>query len=920
MKPSSPSGDDPSHEGTGLRVRVIDGDTGKAVGGAEVFAAAANQLDVSERWPTAHWTVALLAVATPRRTDARGEIRLEHAQHGTLAVAARADGRFAGRLLHPRDGPEAVLVLVPDETLTVAVQGPDGAPLPGVPVVLCADVAPPLRRVARQRSDAAGLARFEHAQLLRAKRALPNPARDELDELRERSAVLTAQLKRLRNVRAAGARQDPAEVQARGALNEVRRRIPAVARRQREITREQAVAARAAPRGLDGRPTALRPDADFVALAALPQIQTAWVRVPTPTPADPVVLQLRGVTGTLRLRVLGADGAPLLGACNVQLEARHPAGALAGESPSWRKTMSKECVVRVFKPLGASWVDVAVGAGLRFDAKVRFADDDFNFERDDVEGPRGAGVHELALRMPVDLTMVSGRFVDEAGAPLAQRMVEVFVARGARRVEAEAVETDARGRFELPVRFDEHDVGPWTLEAQAGASPAVLGGRVALPARRPSQRWELGDVLLQLVPRLAFGTVRDDRGVPIGGARVALQVWSPRERGGEGRWRDAQRQSVSTAADGGYVVHGALRAERLRVQAKASRHGSESVEIVAGEGADVVLVRYGSVRVTGLMPEALPRGALRAQLLTESGKEARGATLRPRAEGRFVVELRSLRPGVYAVEIRLRGMLAPLLRVNGLQVVPGERLLDPRLQDIDLRAGLYHYDVRAVGSDGQPQRPSSPLLVRLPDQDGQLRDAAFRWRGDRVQFHASAPSVAAVVLSRGARPAEVQLAPGESVVRLTFLGRVDVQLPGLQAMVGADDRVRIVLHRRASPGDALPTRGLRAVDQRSSKSRSYGPSSFGASGSGWLRDDHASVQLMLSGTYRVRAELSRPGLSGSVSLALGNVAVQLREGRGVLVTPTLPSAAAVEGALRELAARPPARPVKGRSSGRTSRR
>jgi hypothetical protein len=864
-------------------LRVVDAASRAPVADAEVFAAEAERVP-GGRGP---WAERLLRIAAPHRTDADGRVVLAPIQQRVL-VAARADGRFGVASFDNRARGELVVALEIDRTVTVRVVDHAGQPRAGVPVALCVDLEQRLAARDGATTDADGIVRFAHLQLSRGKL----PPRDPELEVRVRDLALrTAELTELVRTAAEEARvRVPA---AREQLQRAAQLRERVVQERRRLEQQQ----RARVQSLPPADQEALADADFVVLAEVPQCEPAWARFSVAAiPAAPIVLRI-GPCGSLVVRLYGPENRPLESPCDVIVRASATAPAPGSVPAEQVANVRGITELRAEKPLGADSVRFPiVGAGLPLDVAVRFPDDDFDFGQQDIAPLRAGEVRELGIAAPSWFTAVTGRLVDESGMPAAIEAPEMFVAGAAGRIEGEELNLGTGGRFELPVRLRGR-TPPYTLEVLARRGERRLGALVALPELEPGQRHEIGNVTIRGLATLAHGVVRDDRGEPIAGAVVALQTLRP-AAGPAGAWRDDSFVRDRTDAAGRFRLFGEPRELAMRLMARARDHGSAETEAIAfGSEQALVLERLGGLVSDGLVPDWLLPGALRAQLLAGS-RVMRDHVVGWREDGHFEYRERGLRPGTYDLVFTVRGVPQPLLRIAGLYVPPGGSATDARTRGLDLRGELFRYGVQAVDAAGRPVRPGSPLLVSLRDAAGNPQIVGFPWRGDRVEFVVPEPQVEIVALADAHRPTRRLAHPGDTRVVLHAVHPVEVQLPGLRALVG-DTRVRVSLVFTGDTG--LPMTDFQAVEQRNGGNRGYARAALGKSGGAWLGDnDTVRVPLMLDGVYEVVVRLHGAG-AGPVSRKIGTVPVTL-EGAAPMRAVVTPPADVVRDALAELAA------------------
>lgn len=880
---------------SGPTLRLIEATTRQPLPGAEVFVGSEELMRGAPNDPRP-WIDRVVSSGDASIADELGTIALAPIDNGVVVVA-RARGLFGVGWFDRRTPPIAELALATDHTLRVRVVDAGGSPQPGVRVVLCADLPRRLERLATAVTGEDGNAVFTHVQLERRK--LPS-RKEELQARVEQTRDALARLESTLRV------PDQSSDQ-RQALGHQQQAIAAELRAAQQQLRELQRAERERGPVAGGE---LLPDAGFVVLAEVPALQPPMLRFAAAAiPERPIELRI-GATGSLVVRLLGPQGLPLRSPCKIVVSSSAdtplPAAVTGEQADSARRILRQSAD----KPSGSGEVRLApIGAGLRLEVRVEFADDDFDFARADVAGPVAGEECVVELNVPDWWTVVSGRFVAAGGTPLPALRTELFVAGADGRIEGEPVVAGDDGRFELPVRL-RRPAPPYTLEVQATQGGQRLGALLPMPALQVGTRHDLGDVQLADLPVLAFGVVRDDRGEPIVGANVSLQVLRP-GGGGKAIWRDETFVRAATDEAGRYRLFGVARANVLRLRARARGHAAEEgAEIVFGAERDMILDRLGGLSGSGLLPEWMPREAVRLRLLIGQ-QRVQDQPLRVRSDGRFTFDLAALRAGRYTALLELRGLQRPLLRTDGIVVPHGEVVTDPRLQDVDLRAVLFRYSISAVDQNGAPVHGgNAPLVARLTDAEGQVGAVGFPWRGDRVEFIATDPIVDVVALATGSRPVRAVVHPGDNRLTLRRLHAVEVVLPGLRELVGAERSVRISLVFTGDTG--LPMTDFSALDQWTGDVRQYQRASLGKSGGAWLGDrgDRVQVPLMLNGDYRIIARIGEPGLAAQVAVELDTMPVVVDGAappRLVVTTPIERVQAAIADLLRQKAAAPAVR-------------
>jgi hypothetical protein len=856
---------DEGPEVDGLRLRLVD-----AAGGGPVAGATVRVL------PEAPWRlrgpeglVASLGALSERgveRTSAADGVVVLPAFRRQALVAAEWEGLFGARLVSA-DESEPVLELQFDQTVTVRVVDGVGRPTPGVQVALAVDLLQTIDDRATETSDEAGLATFRHVQMLRSQRPVADVRLTaNVQDLSNRLAVLEADVANGRFTIQLGA---PAPQPASG--NDIRQLRGELRSAQREIFLQMGRGRGTnEARGAPGPAAAAVDYADFLVYARVPQLTPAVLRfAATAVPTGVLSLGI-GSVGAMEFRLVGPDGTPLASPCRVEVR-RSQSNPLPGSvEPAIAAALQRSRGASADKPLGAESVLVApVGSGSLVDVMVRFADRDFAFDQKNVEGPFGDEVRVVDLVVPDWFTTVTGRLVGADGAPLPGQSGEFLVSGNKGRIEGEPLVADEDGRFELPLRL-RGPLGPYQLEIQSRFAEEVpAGALVALPELQSGRRHEIGDVRLDALPILVAGTVRDDRGEVVAGAGIQLQSWNPGV-GASGGYTDVAYVRGQAGEDGTYRLHGAARADRVRVVVRQRGHSTAvSGDLPAGARFDAVLVREGGILAAGLLPEWAPRGAVEL-VVSRDGKAVRREGLRGGSDGRFRARIGGLAPGRYDLAFTLRGY-GDLGEVQFVDVVPGGY---ESAREIDLRDRLFRFVVSLKDAAGQPQGdPGSPLLAEVVGADGRRSWSAFAWRGGKAEFFAPQRAVSVVAMGPGRAPVRADIVPGETELTLNGLQPVEIELPGLRAMVG-ERRVRVSLVYEGDTG--LPMSDTQAVDAVRGGSRGYPRASLGKSGGGWLGDDdRTSVPLMLEGRYQVVLRLSQNGSRGNVSREVGTIAVLL---------------------------------------------
>ncbi len=850
----------------GLRLRLVDAVGGRPVSGATVRLS--EDVGWRGRWGDnlARGLEALEERGVERTSDADGTVVLPTFRRQAL-VAAEWDGMFGARVISA-DENEPVLELQVDRTVVVRVVDGIGRPRADVEVALAVDLLQNIDERATETSDAEGLATFRHVQMLQRQRPAVDVNRAaNVINLSNQIAILESNAANGQFTIRLGSPQP-----APAAGREIRQMRDELRTAQREIWVETARRRRSSEASGNGaaQPPGPVEYADFLVYAHVPQVTPSVLRFPASALPTGIVDLGIGAVGEMEFRLLGPDGTPLVSACRVEVRRSESSPLPGSVEPGLAAALRRTRGASTDKPLGAESVLVApVGAGGLVDVLVRFADRDFAFDQKDIPGPSGDETRFVDLVVPDWFTTVTGRLVDANGVPLGGQSGEFLISGSKGRIEGEPLVADDDGRFELPLRLG-GPLGPYSLEIQSRfAAEVPAGALVALPELQSGRRHEIGDVRLDTLPILVAGSVRDDRGEVVAGASIQLQSWNPGV-GNSGGYTDVAYVRGQAGEDGTYRLHGAPRADRVRVVVRQRGHAAAvSGDLPFGSRYDAVLVREGGIVAQGFLPEWTPRGAVELAVFRD-GQVVRRDAVRAGGDGRFRRPLGGFAPGRYELAYTLRGY-GDLGDRQIVDVEPGGYTDAPEL---DFRDRLFRFVVKLVDGAGQPQGdPGSPLLAEVVGVDGQRSWSAFTWRGGQAEFYAPQRVVSVVVMGPGRAPVRTDIVPGESTLTLNGLQPVEITLPGLRAMVG-ERRVRVSLVYDGDTG--LPMTDTQAVDAVRGGNRGYQRASLGKSGGGWLgADDRTSVPLMLEGRYQIVLRISQDGSRGNVSREVGTIDVLL---------------------------------------------
>ena len=789
------------------------------------------------------------------RTDPEGRVVLPPVR-GRAIVSATSPGAFGFARVGPQHRDVETITLQADETVTVRVVDGDERPTADVPVGVV-QLLP--RREGRP--EAAAQLRELEAQLTRFEAYLrDNPERRDaamgkLQAARDQQARMTALRQQAKAAGGKAAAENTRE--GRPELRAQRRtdRDGLAVFRHFQVYRHDAEAWW--PEGQRDR---------FEAVLMLPaQHQESRAFAGRPVPSDVIELHLPPC-GSIALRTVDGDGRPFLHPVHAELMVQ------GGELSSWQR-------LPVRKPPGdAVIVYPFVGLDMQFTAQCRLDDNDFRWQAPAFAGPTHPGE-----RVTIDLLvapgdgMLSGRLLDGAGTPLAGARSTFLVSTLAGRLEGEEIVLDAAGRFHLPYKVRPQHQAPFRLEVRRDEVQPPAGLVMALATLPAAIVTDLGDLRLEALPLLAHGAVTDDRGAPIAGATLQLQ--RERDVGGDRPRREFVDEAFSLVRsdlDGRFEFHGDLASGRSRLRVQAAEHFPfDTADLALGTRLDVVLQRRSRVVGTVMMPEWMSSKAVRVRLESAVDPQSRREDQVRDHQGKKYLYFDWVKPGIYNLQLSLQGFPDPFLQVDGLQILPGQMTLHPRLTDLDLGAWLFRFEIEAVDELGQPVQVDRPLLARIARPDGRTSFVGIAWKGGRVEVISASPQLDVVPLAAGYAAAPAVLAQGRNQLLFRRIPPLDLQVPGLSECVGTTP-VQLVMQWMTGAG--LPDQ-LENWDEQSNRIQGwYARSRYAAVTLGG--GDTARFVLQGSGHYRVFARLGAGKVARPVGLQLGEVDVQLVPGTG----------------------------------------
>jgi RNA polymerase sigma factor (sigma-70 family) len=419
----------------------------------------------------------------------------------------------------------------------------------------------------------------------------------------------------------------------------------------------------------------------------------------------------------------------------------------------------------------------------------------------DVNGPSREGEEvQAVLELESGGSRIAGRLVDSEGSPVTGRQAWMWMreldAPPTRDEALKHVVVDADGRFRSLVDAHFADTPcSWRLTLEDGSARGVdAPARTVVPL--VDGVLELGDVVLEELPRFVAGRAVHADGTPAREVEVSVARWT--RTGGEGSrefwdWTNSVAAS-DTDNSGHFVLFGDPPAGRYAISARVGEFGfGEFVPFERGaDDVEIVLPDFGGLAGRLLLSDGVDPAALRIELALEPGSGLDlDAWLAPRSDGAF--EFQRLPVGMYRIAIRRvwDEEQPPVLEVPAIRVTEGQMSRDERLAALDLRDSLHALEVQIVDSNGEPVRDGHVALsshgaadnrsARVRFERGRVRlcglgaasDVEVAAPGFRTARRENVRGIVRVELERGLEvlvqvPAELDLAPGAPELHLGF--------------------------------------------------------------------------------------------------------------------------------------------------------
>jgi len=330
-----------------------------------------------------------------------------------------------------------------------------------------------------------------------------------------------------------------------------------------------------------------------------------------------------------------------------------------------------------------------VGIGLDLEIRARRQ---AQFLTRKVRGPRSVGkdVHVELMTGPA-LVVLAGRVVDESGLPLARRWMQFSSGGSPTGSWSRPIRTDPDGRFREVTPAQAGQPLRMTVSWTPLGTDAIAGNRAesVLDVIDPPSELELGDIVARATQHVASGIVVDDLGRPVTDAFLSVEVADASDK----TWRADSRYSSGIGSEGRFAILAVGRPDRLRIRAvRRNLVRGAAFEIAIGErNVRILLPRASEIAGTVLLDAGFAPAQIEVRVTPVGGPDRLGQE-GERMQSKLAVDgsftLGGLQPGRVDVTFRANRQKAPLHTVAGVDLPPGGRATDGRLDAIDLRGQL----------------------------------------------------------------------------------------------------------------------------------------------------------------------------------------------------------------------------------------
>lgn len=310
--------------------------------------------------------------------------------------------------------------------------------------------------------------------------------------------------------------------------------------------------------------------------------------------------------------------------------------------------------------------------------------------RQALPGPRAAGdVVRFDLELEGREPVVIGRLLTDAGAPLRERLVQIVFGSTQGSSFRYPLLTDADGRFRFSATVPERPGMTGSLLAMPIGIGIGEGGAadIAIDVESTDAPHDVGDLVVRSQRLVASGIVVDDAGAAVPWPDVV--VFAPCAVIAGEEWRSDSRAWTVPHADGRFEVLTSLDVERIRLFARPPGHVASEAAVIGAGTRDVRLVapRGGEIGGRVIVDDGIDVNRIRVLAIGPGSRdEGRVPPQSHAAWNAFLI--RFVAPGRYDLEFVHGKDETPFHRIEGVEVPPGGRATDARLDAIALRGKI----------------------------------------------------------------------------------------------------------------------------------------------------------------------------------------------------------------------------------------
>jgi hypothetical protein len=469
----------------------------------------------------------------------------------------------------------------------------------------------------------------------------------------------------------------------------------------------------------------------FVALP-LPLREPVEVQIPLPKdeqerfefawPQDLEPLTLtKPDTGAVDVYLHDTDGQPFLGSAAVFLYLK----SSIGDNPKKQEERARQAVRAAVTAVDGVAHFPWSALGEEVVAECNFGGD----TQRSATTTLGPSSKDVAAR--VDLfqsqgrAMVRGQLLLAGGAPLPQQTVEAVIHTnhpGNMNEHRVPVMVGENGLFNFSIYpIPRRDLMTADLVFRITHDRRLLFASASLPLPLTTGSFDCGALELNEAPLIISGTVLRPDGTPAIGLEIQVEV--KLLRGDNARWRQDRSLRTATHSDGRFRISGLVLDGRYRLKMNPYFALPYSHEFAVGT-RDLEIQLAATQHLSGrvltdnfISRDDITAIATFADVFPNTQEDQYQQKTARVFNNEF--ELRNLPMTPVDLEFRLERTTEVIATVPGVHPYLGNEKFHPRLDPVDLRGRIFHYEIRAVNAAGKPIR-NFTVVWSMGDKRGQV--------------------------------------------------------------------------------------------------------------------------------------------------------------------------------------------------------